>query len=268
MTDKMNSDFERADTISDVEENTMTDDEYVDISTFIDSFTIEWDKIDKYSYLQKIRPIRNIDVFRFKSAMTIFTGENGSGKSTLLEAMAIKSGFNPEGGTFNYNFSTHDSHSELYEAMRISRGVKRPSWGFFLRAESFYNVATMEEEYARRDPKAVSREYHLKSHGESFLQTIQDNCRPNGLFFLDEPEAALSPQNQMALLVKLYDCMNEGAQIIMATHSPILLSMPGADIYSFEENGLVPCEYTQTQSYIIMKMFVNDHEKMLKRLLT
>ena len=106
------------------------------------------------------------------------------------------------------------------------------------------------------------------SHGESFLKIIDDNFQQNGLFFLDEPEAALSPQNQMALLVKLYDCMNAGAQIIMATHSPILLSMPGADIYSFEENGLVPREYTQTQSYIIMKMFVNDHEKMLKRLLT
>jgi predicted ATPase len=235
---------------------------------FINKVYVEWDRISEDSYLRKIEALHNLEELEFDNPVTFFAGENGSGKSTLLEAMAVAYGFNPEGGTRNYNFSTYDSHSELHEAIRLSRGPKRSSYGYFLRAESFYNVATMEEEYTRRDPKAVSREYHLKSHGESFLQTIQDNCRPNGLFFLDEPEAALSPQNQMALLVKLYDCMNAGAQIIMATHSPILLSMPGADIYSFEENGLVPCEYTQTQSYIIMKMFVNDHEKMLKRLLT
>ena len=244
------------------------DDEFYDSGLFIERMTIDWKKIDRYSYLRKIRPIRKLSEFVFRSPITIFTGENGSGKSTLLEAMAICCGFNPEGGTFNYDFSTYDSHSELYEAMHASRSYRRPEWGMFLRAESLYNVATMEEEYASREPqRAIRREYHKKSHGESFLQTLKVNFQPDGLFFLDEPEAALSPQNQMALLIMLHDCAGHGSQIVMATHSPILMSIPAADIYSFGSDGIKPCKYTETQSYIIMKMFVNDHEKMLKKLL-
>ncbi|MBQ5310732.1 MAG: AAA family ATPase [Oscillospiraceae bacterium] len=246
----------------------INDDEFYDSGLFIEKMTIDWKKIDRHSYLRSITPIRKLSEFVFRSRITIFTGENGSGKSTLLEAMAIRCGFNPEGGTFNYDFSTYDSHSELYEAMRATRSYRRPEWGMFLRAESFYNVATMEEEYARRDPFTISHEYHKKSHGESFLQTLSDNFQPDGLFFLDEPEAALSPQNQMALLVMLHDCSKSGSQIIMATHSPILMSVPGADIYSFDPDGIHPCRYTETQSYIITKKFVNDHENMLKKLLS
>ncbi len=228
--------------------------------------TIDHSRINRNDYLNDLKIIKDLDEFTFRSHITIFTGENGSGKSTILEAMAIKSGFNPEGGTFNYSFSTHDSHSDLHKAMRISRGYKRPKTGYFLRAESFYNVATMDEEYGKL-PHGVPHDYHKMSHGESFLKTISVNFHPDGLYFLDEPEAALSPQNQMALLVRLHDCAESSSQIIMATHSPILLAIPGADIYSFEEGGIVPCRYEETQSFRITRMFVNDRAKVLKRLI-
>ena len=241
--------------------------EFRDSGLYIDAIEIDHKKIDRHSYLEHIKPIKNLSEFVFRSPITIFTGENGSGKSTLIEAMAISCGFNPEGGTFNYSFSTHDSHSELHEAMRVIRNYRRPEWGYFLRAESFYNVATMDIEYARRAPGGICHEFHNMSHGESFLETISVNFRDGGLYFLDEPEAALSPQNQMALLVRLCDCAKNNSQIILATHSPILLVMPGADIYSFEEDEIISCRYEDTQSYRIMKMFVNDHEKVLKQLL-
>ena len=146
-----------------------------------------------------------------------------------MEAIAIAHGFNPEGGTKNYFFSTHDTHSELYDVIRISRGYRKEKWGYFLRAESFYNVATQEEEYA--DIEHPSARYHEKSHGESFLELAQNNLRANGLYLFDEPEAALSPQRQLTLLMEIYRCAKEGAQFFIVTHSPILLGIPDADIY-------------------------------------
>lgn len=116
---------------------------------YIQGVNIDWDKIDRHSYLRGIEAMRDLDYLAFKKNITIFAGENGSGKSTMLEAIAINYGFNPEGGTRNYNFSTYDSHSELCEAIRLSRGISKPGWGYFLRAESFYNVASAEEEYSR-----------------------------------------------------------------------------------------------------------------------
>ena len=150
-------------------------------------------------------------------------GENGSGKSTLLEAIAIAYGFNPEGGTKNYSFSTYDSHSNLCESMRLLKGYRKAGWGYFLRAESFYNVATKEEEYA--DMAHPSRKYHQKSHGESFLSMAQSQLKPNGLYIFDEPEAALSPQRQLTLLMEIYECAKNGSQFIIVTHSPILLGI-------------------------------------------
>ena len=195
----------------------------------IRSVMIDWNKIDTDSYLRHIPAISSTGRVDFTHSVTFFVGENGSGKSTLLEAIAIAYGFNPEGGTRNYSFSTHDSHSELCHALRLTRGIRKAGYGYFLRAESFYNVATKEEEYSR-GPGGRPQHYHEKSHGESFLALAQNSFRANGFYLLDEPEAALSPQRQLTLLAEIHRCVKEGAQFIIATHSPILLGLPGAGI--------------------------------------
>ena len=210
---------------------------------------IDWAKISQYSYLRTIPALSNVDEIRFTHNVTFFVGENGSGKSTLLEAMAIASGFNPEGGSRNYNFSTYDSHSELCGAIRLRRGVRSARWGYFLRAESFYN------------------HFHEKSHGESFLALAQNSFRPGGLYFLDEPEAALSPQRQLTLLVEIDRCACGGAQFFIVTHSPILLGLPGAEILSFDGGPVHPIEYEETDSYQVTEMFINNREQILRRLL-
>lgn len=233
---------------------------------FIQKVTIDWEKIGTYSYLRQIAAVKGLHALTFTQPITFFVGENGSGKSTLLEALAIASGFNPEGGTKNYNFSTYDSHSQLCEAMRITRGYRRPEWGYFLRAESFYNVATQEEAYA--DIRHPSEKLHEKSHGESFLAIAQKQLRPDSLYFLDEPEAALSPQRQLTLLIEIYECAKQDSQFFIATHSPILLGIPGAEILSFDDGQIHPSSYEETESYQVMEMFINNREQILARLLS
>ena len=201
---------------------------------------IDWAKISQYSYLRTIPALSNVDEIRFTHNVTFFVGENGSGKSTLLEAMAIASGFNPEGGSRNYNFSTYDSHSELC-------GAK-------------------EDEYSR-GPGGRPQHFHEKSHGESFLALAQNSFRPGGLYFLDEPEAALSPQRQLTLLVEIDRCACGGAQFFIVTHSPILLGLPGAEILSFDGGPVHPIEYEETDSYQVTEMFINNREQILRRLL-
>ena len=232
---------------------------------FIRGIFIDWTLIGNCSYLRDIEALKDLKTLDFNSNVTFFVGENGSGKSTLLEAMAIASGFNPEGGTKNYSFSTYDSHSELYDAIRVGRGSRKARWGYFLRAESFYNVATMEERYA--DEGHESQKYHEKSHGESFLALAQNQLRPGGLYFFDEPEAALSPQRQLTLLTEIYNCAADGSQFIITTHSPILLGMPGAEILSFDSGVIHPCEYEDTESYQVTEMFINDRKRLLDKLL-
>lgn len=232
---------------------------------FIQSVMIEWDQIGRDSYLRDIEAVAGLAKLEFTSPITFFVGENGSGKSTMLEAIAVAAGFNPEGGTKNYCFSTYDSHSELCEAMRIVKGYRRPEWGYFLRAESFYNVATKEEEYP--DSRHPSAKLHEKSHGESFLAIAQKYLRPNGLYLLDEPEAALSPQRQLTLLMEIYGCADKNSQFIIATHSPILLGIPGAEILSFDDGKIHTCEYLETDSYQVMEMFINNRKELLKKLI-
>ena len=210
---------------------------------FIHGVIFDWDRIDNDSYLKRIEAFKGVEKLDFNKAITFFVGENGSGKSTLLEALAVAHGFNPEGGTKNYIFSTHDTHSELCDAIRISKGYRKEKWGYFLRAESFYNVATQEEEYA--DLKHPSAKYHEKSHGESFLALAQNNLHSNGLYLFDEPEAALSPQRQLTLL-----------------------GIPDADIYCFDNGRIHLCEYEETESYQITEMFINNRQMLLDRLLT
>ena len=227
----------------------------------IQSIKIDRQKIAPDSYLHDIDAIKNLKTLEFRCPVTFFVGENGTGKSTLLESMAVASGFNPEGGTKNYNFSTYDSHSELWEALSITKGYRHAKWGYFLRAESFYNVATKEEEYR------TGQGLHDMSHGESFLVAAQRQFQPDGIYFLDEPEAALSPQRQLTLLMEIYRCAKNGSQFFIATHSPILLGMPDAEILSFDGGNIHPCNYEETDSFQITEMFIRNREQILRQLL-
>ena len=237
----------------------------IDTDLYIRGVSVDRSAIPRGSYLDGIPTIAGLDFLELHRRVTFFVGENGTGKSTLLEAMAVSCGFNPEGGTVNYNFSTYDSHSELCEAVRLGRSIRRPAAGYFLRAESFYNVATADEEYGRQ-PGGVSHDLHLMSHGESFLSVAMENFRAEGIYFLDEPEAALSPQRQMALMLTIAKAANNGAQFIIVTHSPIILALPGAEIISFDDGRLHQCAYEETGSYKITKMFINDRGQILKHL--
>lgn len=232
---------------------------------FIKDVLIDWNRIGRNSYLRGIGAIKDVDRIQFHKPVTFFTGENGSGKSTLLEAMAIADGFNPEGGTRNYCFSTYDSHSELHEAVRLSRTMKT-KWGYFFRAESFYNVATKEEEYSG-GPGGMPMHYHERSHGESFLAALGSILSGQGVFFVDEPEAALSPQRQLTLLAEIDRSRKEGSQFFIVTHSPILLGLPDAEILAFDDGPVHSCGYEETESYQITSMFIRDRELLLKKLL-
>ena len=237
----------------------------MDSSLQVRGLKINWSMISPDSYLREIDAINGLDSLDLHVPVTFFVGENGSGKSTLLEAIAVAAGFNPEGGTKNYRFSTRDSHSELCDALRLVRGTPGTRWGYFLRAESFYNVATAEEEYARMG--GIPHHYHSRSHGESFLAIAQDNFKGGGLYLLDEPEAALSPRRQLTLILEIIRCAKEHAQFIIVTHSPILLAIPGAEILSFDDGAIHTVDYEETDSFIVTEMFIRDRARVLKHLL-
>lgn len=243
-------------------------------NTILQAIQIDWNKIDEDSYLREILSLKELESLEFPKQVTFFVGENGTGKSTLLEAIAVAYGFNAEGGSKNYNFSTYDSHSELCEAIKIIRGMKREKWGYFLRAESLYNVLSKEEDYRDGVPKEYyyarygGKSLHEYSHGESFLALLQNNFEPDGFYILDEPEAALSPQRQLTLLIEMNRLVKQGAQFIIASHSPILLGLPEAQILSFDEEGIHPCSYEETESYQITELFVNNRAYLLERLLS
>ena len=229
----------------------------------ITGIRIDWDKLPEYTYLRRIPALNKLNYLELTHNVTFLVGENGSGKSTLLEAIAVASGFNAEGGTKNYSFSSYATHSSLCDAITIIRGYRKPKWGYFLRAESFYNVATQEGEYSRTH----NYQYHERSHGESFLAVLQHNISSDGIYFFDEPEAALSPQRQLTLLMEIYESAKSGAQFIIATHSPILLGLPGAQILSFDNGNIHPCSYEETECYRVTEMFINNKDYLLKKLL-
>ncbi len=225
-------------------------------------------------YLKELPAVKYLTELSFDHPVTFFVGENGTGKSTLLEAIAAACGFNPEGGSKNFRFSTNSTHSELYRHLKVIRGTRRERDGFFLRAESFYNVATNIEELdaiEAASPKISSsyggRSLHHQSHGESFLALIRNRFGGNGLYILDEPEAALSPASLLILLRSIYDLVNQNSQFIVATHSPILMAYPNAVLYELNDCGMKKTSYYETNHYRLTKQFMDCPERMLKVLL-
>ena len=226
---------------------------------FIDEVQLKRDCIPNASqYPFSLEAVRNLTKLKLHSNVTILVGENGSGKSTILEAIAIAYGFNPEGGSKNYNFSTKDTHSQLYKYLRLVKGITHPKDGFFFRAESSYNVASYLEEW-----HIYEEHLHNMSHGESFFWLFMNRFIGNGLYILDEPEAALSPLSQMSFLSRLHDLEKSNSQFIISTHSPIIMAYPTADILSVE-NNFTKVEYKETEHYRIMHNFLNNTDKMLR----
>lgn len=218
--------------------------------------------------------VRNFDSLEFHPKVTFIIGENGSGKSTLLEAIATAWGFNPEGGTKNFNFSTRSSHSNLHEYFRLAKSFKKAKDGFFLRAESFYNVASnidqLDEEPGFGPPIKNSygrKSLHHQSHGESFFSLMTHRFGGKGLYILDEPEAALSPTRQMAMLSRIHQLVEQESQFIIATHSPIILAYPNSKIYELRESKLCECNYEDTEHYSVSKTFLNNYKILLDELL-
>ena len=238
-----------------------------DDGRFIEGIAIDWDAVDPHSYERRIPALRALERLDFDEPVPFLVGENGTGKSTLLEALAVAYGFNAEGGTLNYRFSTYDDVSDLGDAMRVGRGRGKTQSSYFFRAESFFNVATKAREYGGSVPRsAVLTHLHERSHGESFLAFFQAFGDP-GLYLMDEPEAALSPQRQLTLPGQLHDRSRHGSQFVIATHSPILLGLPGAAILDFDGGAIRPCAYEDTASYRVTELFVNHHEAVLRHLL-
>lgn len=221
-----------------------------------------------YAALPAVRHLAAGNRLRFPSAVTFFVGENGTGKSTLLEAIAVAAGFNAEGGSRNFRFSTADTHSGLHRHLNLARG-RTPRDGFFLRAESFYNMASYLDDMD--DPDALTGyggiSLHDQSHGEGFLSLVVNRFGGQGLYLLDEPEAALSPTRQMALLALIHRLAAEGSQFLIATHSPILITCPGACVYQFDRDGIRQVDYRDTEHYQLTRRFLNEPERMLTLLL-
>jgi predicted ATPase len=251
----------------------MTPTRSIDATHYLLAAILDRAKVESFDrYPFSLPAVRNLDRIEMHPGVTFLIGENGSGKSTLLEAIATAWGFNPEGGSRNFSFRTRESHSDLHAAIRLERGVRRARTGFFLRAESLYNVATEVDRLATLPGPPLLRAYggkslHEQSHGESFMALLLDRFTGGGFYVLDEPESALSPTRQLALLVRLHDLVSDGAQFLIATHSPIPLAYPGATIYSLDQDGLRITTYEDTEHYQITRRFLIDPEAMLRNLL-
>ena len=238
---------------------------------FAGRVTLLRDKVDSFDrYPFALPAIRTLDFIDLHPKVTFLVGENGSGKSTLLEAMAVALGFNPEGGSRNFNFGTRASHSELHEYLRIAKGYRRHRDGFFLRAESYFNLGT-EIEHLDAQPGAGppitpaygGRSLHEQSHGESFMALLKNRFHGHGLYLLDEPEAALSPARQIEALSRFHELVLQDSQFVIATHSPILMAYPDALILHCGPTGIHPIRYEDTEHFRITRDFLNHRERMM-----
>ncbi|MBE6552747.1 MAG: ABC transporter ATP-binding protein [Ruminococcaceae bacterium] len=223
-----------------------------------------------FSALSVVKHLERMEKLSFHAPITFFVGENGVGKSTLIEAIAVAMGFNPEGGTRNFRFSTESSHSELYRYLTVARSITPSRDGFFLRAESFYNVASYIDQLDRIPASAppIIHSYggvslHRQSHGESFLSLVENRFGENGLYILDEPEAALSPARLMKLMILIHRLVEKNSQFIISTHSPILMTMPNAEIYQISQHSIESVSYRETEHYLLTKDFFDSPERML-----
>lgn len=222
------------------------------------------DKFDPAGFPFNVRALsRGIDL-AFQTNVTFFVGENGSGKSTVLEAIAECCGFNPEGGNRDHHRATFADRSELAQALRLSWSPKVTE-GFFMRAESFYNFATYIEQVS--DLRAYGgKSLHAQSHGESFLSLFANRFE-QGIYILDEPEAALSPQRQLSFLKIIHDLESPGhVQFLIATHSPIILSYPGAVLFGLDGDAIQQIEYRESEHYLLTRNFLNAPERYFKHL--
>ena len=241
---------------------------------YIRSALLRRDEVPSFTkYPFSIPAILHLSELSLHPKVTFLVGENGSGKSTLLEAIAVACGFNPEGGSRNFTFNTRASHSELANYLTAVREPAKPTDGFFFRAESFFNLAT-EIERLDEDWKGnpLINSYggtylHEQSHGESFFSLFMHRFRGNSLFILDEPEAALSPNRQLALLKRMDDLVKAGSQFIIATHSPLLIAYPDSKVITLSEEGCHTLPYDETDVYVITKQFLNNPQMMIKSLL-
>lgn len=234
-------------------------------------------EIPRGNYLRNLPVISNLKKMgklRLSKPVTFLIGENGVGKSTLIEGIAVAMGFNPEGGTVNFSFSTKESHSNLHEYLTVSRGFKKHRNGFFLRAESFYNVASniddMDSEPGFGPPIISSYggiSLHEQSHGESFMALVENRFYGNGLYILDEPEAALSPMRLMRLMCCMKELVNKNSQFIISTHSPILMTFPDAEVLEITQDGIRSVDYKDTEHFIITKRFMDAPERIIQDLL-
>lgn len=219
---------------------------------------------DEYPF--SIPAVKALHTIEFHPDVTFLVGENGSGKSTLIEAIAVSLGLGPEGGTKNVQFATTDDRSPLFAYLKMVRSFARPKDHYFLRAESFYNVATYMDG-VRYLGGYGDKSLHARSHGEAFMATLTLKLRGKGLYVFDEPEAALSPQRQLAALRAMHDLVEDDSQLIVATHSPILLAYPRAKILQLDGEGISEVRYEDTEHYAVTRDFLNGHQRMLDLLL-
>lgn len=235
---------------------------------FLKGIELKKEIIRDYSaYPFSLSAVKNLNYLNTNNSVTFIIGDNGSGKSTLLEAIAIACGFNAEGGSKNFRFSTFSSHSTLHKYLRLVKSTNFAKDGYFFRAESFYNLAT-EIERVDTDLLAAygGKSLHSQSHGESFLALMHNRLFGNGIYIFDEPESALSPTGQMALLRIIHKLVKKNSQLIIATHSPIIMAYPNATLYEIDEDGIYEKSYQDTEHYNITRYFLNNPKRMLKEL--
>ncbi|MCQ4079086.1 AAA family ATPase [Streptomyces sp. RB6PN25] len=223
--------------------------------------------------LPAVRQLACSGALALAPGVTFLVGENGAGKSTLIEAIAVAAGFNPEGGSRNFRFATRATESVLGDHLILTRGIRKPRTDFFLRAESYYNVASEIERLHRAGGPPLLRAYggvspHERSHGQSFLDLATHRFGPEGLYLLDEPEAALSVQSCLALLSRMHELVEQGSQFLVATHSPILLALPGATIMEISDEGtLEQVDFDQALPVRLTREFLGAPGRFLNNLL-